>query len=435
MVLDTKEKPFHCRYCGRRYARKFVKLVTILSSDHTKTILQSHRDLVNRHEKSFHPHADGLSLSKRVHPSEDQNDVIMSEIPSLPTPPSPLSETCSERADCPSRSPWIEDYNQTVSLQMMSPPDLDTMLVDVAKHKLGESIQDVVNPDHAAVLSLLRTDQQVDDTSLLQTLNEQNVSLGDRCSPGSSHLASRPHDIAGHEQWDTATMTCSTTDYEDWLPASRTGPSDVAQASYIAQNMFSDRFDLFTIKSIALNHAALDADLSTYLEDPSAGFQNQIQGFSTHDPVNLKAALPESTSLPIEASILNVGLPSSDHPSILLKMPSLLKETPRAMLTPPTLNENIYHAIMASIRHQIPLTSDMEPLLSIRDMRQFLKCYLVCFHRHCPIIHLPSLNLEAVPCHLIMAMCAIGALYRLRRKTAHDLWQCANQMCEKVRVT
>jgi hypothetical protein len=171
------------------------------------------------------------------------------------------------------------------------------------------------------------------------------------------------------------------------------------------------------------------------LEEPSAGFRNQIQRFSTHDPVGLKAELPESASLPIEASVLNVGIPGSSHPSILPRMPSLLKETPRRTLTPPTLNENIYHTIMASIRHQIPLTSDMEPLLSLQDMQQFLRCYVNCFHRHCPIIHLPSLNLEAVPCHLIMAMCAIGALYRLRRKTAHDLWQCANQMCDQVRVT
>jgi hypothetical protein len=359
----------------------------------------------------------------------------MSEMPSLPTPPSQLSETCSETADSQSRLPCIEEYNQTVSLQMMSPPESDTMLVDVAKHKLGENIQDVVNPDHATNLSLLRTDQQVDDTSLLQTLNEQNVSLGDRFSPGSSQSAYGAQDISGNEQWDASNMTCPATDYEDWLPASIVGASDIAQASYTAQDMFPDSFDLFTIESIALNHAALDADLSTYLEEPLTGLRDQIQSLSTHDTVGLKAALPGSTSLPIEASVLNIGIPGSSHPSVLLSMPSLLKEIPRKTLTPPTLNENIYHAIMASVRHQMPSTSGMEPLLSLQDMRQFLKCYLVCFHRHCPIIHLPSLNFEAVPCHLIMAMCAIGALYRLRRKTAHELWQCANQMCEKVRVT
>jgi hypothetical protein len=434
-VLDTKEKPFHCRYCGRRYARKFVKLVTILSYDHTKTFLPSHRDLVNRHEKSFHPHADGLILSKRLCSSEDQTDVTMSELPSLPTPPSQPFEACSETADFQSRSPWDEEYNRTVSLQTMSPPNSDTMPIDLTKHKLGVNIQDTLDLEDAAVRSLVGKYQQVDDTSLLLILNEQNVLLRDRYSPGSSHPAPGPQEISGNEQWDASNTTCTTTDYEDWLPASIIGASDIAQNSYTEQNMFPDRFDLFTIESIALNHAALDADLSTYMEEPSAGFRNQIQRFSTHDPVGSKAALPESASLPIEASVLNVGIPGSSHPSILLRMPNLLKETPRRTLTPATLNENIYHTIMASIRHQIPLTSDMEPLLSLQDMHQFLKCYLICFHRHCPIIHLPSLNLEAVPCHLIMAMCAIGALYRLRRKTAHDLWQCANQMCEKVRVT
>jgi hypothetical protein len=431
-VSDTKEKPFHCRYCGRRYARKFVKLVTILSSDHTKTILQSYRDLVNRHEKSFHPHADGLILSERLCSSEDQTDVTMSEMPSLPTPPSQPFEACSETADLQSRSPWDDEYNKPVSL---SPPHPETMSIDVTKHKSGVNIQDTLHPEDAAVLSLVRTDQQVDDTSLLLNLNEQNVSIGNGYSPGSPHPASGPHDISGNEQWDTYNMTCSASDYGDWLLASRTGPSDIVQDLDANQDIFPDRFDLFTIESIALNHAALDADLSTYLEEPSAGFRNQIQGLFTNDPLGLKAALPESASLPIEASVLNVGISGSSHPSILSRMPSLLKESPRKTLTPPTLNENIYQGIMASIRHQIPLTSNMEPLLSLQDMQQFLRCYLICFHRHCPIIHLPSLDLKAVQCHLMMAMCAIGALYRLRRKTAHDLWQCANQMCEKVRVT
>lgn len=33
MIPDTKEKPFHCRYCGRRYARKFVQIVPDMSQD------------------------------------------------------------------------------------------------------------------------------------------------------------------------------------------------------------------------------------------------------------------------------------------------------------------------------------------------------------------------------------------------------------------
>jgi len=145
--------------------------------------------------------------------------------------------------------------------------------------------------------------------------------------------------------------------------------------------------------------------------------------------------MPESASPAIEASALNLDITGPRSPGVFTRMPSLLKETPRRTLAPPTLDEPLYHAIMASVRLQTSMTTDMEPLLSLQDMQQFLKCYLTCFHRHVPIIHLPSLNLETAPCHLVLAICAIGALYRLRRKTAYGLWQCANQICKKVWVT
>jgi hypothetical protein len=358
----------------------------------------------------------------------------MSEIRSLPTPPSQNFDTCSEKADYGSRSPSNEEhnmeYNITMSLDMTSPPLSDTMPVDVATCEFGRDLADTVDLDGTTALSLLMTDRQVHDISPPQTSDKQDLSLDLEYGSENPQLSTAPQNVLSHQAWNTANASYPMTGYGDWSPTSRTKGSHTTLEPY----MFPDEFDLIAIDSMTLNHAALDADLSTYLNEPGSEPFNQIQGLTTQESVSSDIAPPESAPLPIEASALNVGMSGLQSSSLLLRMPSLLKETPRKTLSPPTLNENIYRSIMASVRVETIMTTDAEPLLSLQEMQHFLKSYLVCFHRHCPIIHLPTLSLEAIPSHLILAICAIGALYRLRRKTAHDLWQCADQMCDKVCV-
>jgi hypothetical protein len=323
------------------------------------------------------------------------------------------------------------EYNITMSLDMTSPPLSDTMPVDVATCEFGRDPSDTVDLDDTTVLPLLVTDRQVHDMSPPQVLDNHDLSLDTQYSPENSQLLTASQNILNREAWITANASYPMTGYEDWLPTSRNKGSHTALEPY----MFPDEFDLIAIDSMALNHAALDADLSTYLSEPGLEPFDQIQELTAQQSISSDAALPESAPLPIEASALNVGIPGSQSSNLLLKMPSLLKETPRKTLPPPTLNENIYRSIMTSVRLQTTMTTDTEPLLSLQEMQQFLKCYLICFHRHCPIIHMPTLSLESVPPHLVLAICAVGALYRLRQKTAHDLWQCADQMCDKVRMS
>lgn len=68
LQTDTQEKPLHCRYCGRRYARKYVDH-NVFSTVYLELIVA--RDLVNRHEKSFHPLAD------KINPDLSENDVTV----------------------------------------------------------------------------------------------------------------------------------------------------------------------------------------------------------------------------------------------------------------------------------------------------------------------------------------------------------------------
>ena len=231
-------------------------------------------------------------------------------------------------------------------------------------------------------------------------------------------------------EFNATDMTRSIPSFEDWLTGTSAGDAHF-QSLRGHHNMGAEEFDLITMDSMALNNAALDADLSTYMDHYATSSWDSIQGNSARHTLHTPFAMPESSSLPIEASAMNVGMESPQSSDILLRMPSLLKETPRRSLDPPIIEEDTYYAIMTSMKEYMPITAEMDPVLSLQDMQQYMKCYLVCFHRHCPVIHLPSLDLRAVP-GLVLAMCAIGALYRLRRKTAHDLWQCASNICEKV---
>lgn len=70
------------------------------------------------------------------------------------------------------------------------------------------------------------------------------------------------------------------------------------------------------------------------------------------------------------------------------------------------------------------------PIRNIMD--RFLSSYLTCFHDHFPIIPVASLKLTNVPAPLVIAMCAIGALFRLDRKHATNLRDWVDQALASV---
>jgi len=58
-------------------------------------------------------------------------------------------------------------------------------------------------------------------------------------------------------------------------------------------------------------------------------------------------------------------------------------------------------------------------------IQKSIQSYLDCFHPHLPIFHVPTMDLASMPSPLVLSMCAIGALYRLERKTAGLLFTIA----------
>lgn len=92
-------------------------------------------------------------------------------------------------------------------------------------------------------------------------------------------------------------------------------------------------------------------------------------------------------------------------------------------------NEEIHRRICDDIRMRVAGLGLAETLLpTLTDLQQFSSGYLEGFHRHFPIIHLHSFDPYQVPSPLIMAVCSIGAQYRLRRDKAKNFFVLAGTM-------
>lgn len=97
---------------------------------------------------------------------------------------------------------------------------------------------------------------------------------------------------------------------------------------------------------------------------------------------------------------------------------------------PPTLvfTEVMRTKLMEDLSRRLPpekLTDFRLPVAIA--LQKCFRTFVDAFHVHLPIFHLPSMDLERTPSPLVLAMCAIGALYRLERKVAASLYHKADQ--------
>jgi hypothetical protein len=70
-------------------------------------------------------------------------------------------------------------------------------------------------------------------------------------------------------------------------------------------------------------------------------------------------------------------------------------------------------------------------LFHVKELREFINSYIISFHQHLPFIHLPSfspVNKFNTPSPLALAVASIGALYRLKRRRAHEFYELTEKM-------
>ena len=116
-----------------------------------------------------------------------------------------------------------------------------------------------------------------------------------------------------------------------------------------------------------------------------------------------------------------------------IRLPMILQEKSE---NPPRLSvdENAFQALFIDYKQRSRSLDVQFPLKSSRELQHFLNGYLDCFHRHLPILHLPTLKLSEAPSPLILAMCCIGALYRLERQKARRIYQSAAAVADTLHM-
>lgn len=155
----------------------------------------------------------------------------------------------------------------------------------------------------------------------------------------------------------------------------------------------------------------------------------------TSDPGLSQFLCPSNVSI---GSSLGQSLnPKSDYGTEKLeqqRLPVILKEKCE-VLPHLIIDEAAFRALSSDIDHRLGTHGAKIAVPNRRELQHFFDGYLGCFHQHLPIMHLPTLEVSMTPSPLILAMCCIGALYRLERRKAREIYLTAVRIMETFATT
>lgn len=113
----------------------------------------------------------------------------------------------------------------------------------------------------------------------------------------------------------------------------------------------------------------------------------------------------------------------SRDPSNLTRSLPIIRQEKSVQSPRYLINETDFEKIHGDASVQLGNPGPDRNLFELSELQQFIRSYVECFHIHLPFIHLPSFSPLDTPSPLILAMASIGALYRLRRRRAYDLFR------------
>lgn len=194
-------------------------------------------------------------------------------------------------------------------------------------------------------------------------------------------------------------------------------PGDASNTDFTSNGGMLD-IDFFSMPTIDEQYFGVDQAMSDSLfsiGDVTAR-GNEKQGFTVLSPLR-------QNELPSPASS---DSSRPQHPPLLN-----LSNGPKPAISVLGLDSSSYATILRAIQaHMRP--SQKVALPNLGRLQQFITSYIKCFHSHYPILHLPSVTSELPYPPLLLAISAIGALYRLNRGTAWQLWKYAHALIESV---
>ncbi|KAK1623736.1 hypothetical protein BDP81DRAFT_358550 [Colletotrichum phormii] len=395
----TNEKPYACQYCLKTYSRK---------------------DLVTRHEKTLHAEHNSKVI-------DDPSDDDASE-----------EETSSERDHPPKRHRAYRTPLSQPSLgdgprrDSCSSTLVSNSIVVATQHKSKSRETQQFPPRGQAAL----TPPQTHDASTSNSADALDM-----------FFDTNPGIIFGHSQPQGLPMTQGfvfnrlrnqlsegTTDRDRMInghpqlteeDGSGLGPLDSFLADPTSQPILPMSEETFDYTH---DFGFLDAPDWMGLSNPDTGLEasNDSNASSLEQPCSSERSLHQADKQSQSGALKSRSQAVSER-----NLPRLLenKRSPKPSLT---MDKPLHDSICRDVNKRLTgpdISKDIPPL---KACQSFLSSYVECFHCHLPLIHIQTISHGDIPSPLILAMCSIGALYRLDRRRARRLWDLALRLIEPI---
>ncbi|PNS14175.1 hypothetical protein CAC42_6688 [Sphaceloma murrayae] len=375
--IHTQERPYSCRFCSRGYARK---------------------DLVVRHERTLH--ADEQALHAEVGQ------------PSPPASgdgekPAKRRKTNASTSDTGSRRGSLAaSQNGTIVTDIFPSPDSS----NVVDYFDGSNVHD---QSHVSLEGISAFHEHDDSTIVVNTDSAPTLPPQSIAEPDTSHNISMHADESSFDFFSTdafddsglANMNFDGIDIFDMLPS--------IQQDVTAQSRPSQTPQGSSTGPLVFTPSPLPQDAQIPPKEPLRQTDSAIShSVGTSDRTRRDSNETTSTSQ-MELSLPNI----QKHPSV---------KAPPIRITPQTRSTLIHDlATRLGPGHNAELPSEV-------ILEKCLRAYLDCCHIHMPFLHLRTFKVNKCPSPLLLAMCAIGSLYRLERSIAGDLFEKASKALERT---
>ena len=167
------------------------------------------------------------------------------------------------------------------------------------------------------------------------------------------------------------------------------------------------------------------AGLDVQTTSPDASSQNAAETYWTSEFSSEHAAAPC-------LSITEDGMLSIND--TLARLPRLIRER-RCDHRPIIIDQDARTALLSDLRTRLPLCNVEVEIPNPQRLQSFIRQFFNGFHSHLPIFHVPTFDVVKTPSPLVLAMCSIGALYHLERRTASCLRRLANDALHQTHTS
>ncbi|KAF7553268.1 hypothetical protein G7Z17_g3761 [Cylindrodendrum hubeiense] len=396
----TREKPFSCRYCRKSYSRK---------------------DLVTRHERTLHAdHADRVlpitieaDQSSEASPSEldeDERQHPADACLSHQTLPSPGNEIA-----------LADSENRRASYASTLPPADEIIVRSQSSVGMDDGLP------HAQQEAAILTPPSLPPTTMPDPPQSSHTSL----SAGLLEAGFDVYNPVAHLPMQIGTGHSPSRYSDQSGTAHREQHQAVDQQSYHQSQNSAPQPPMVEPDMLYVDLAPLPDGTFQFTPDLTLFDGPDWPDLQTSRPVDLGGTAQSkemaSHTNVVDGNVQFNGFMDIETPQLtpVFEPPKnlpFLREEKRALNPTLTVDYAVHTSILKDLAERLMPQHAADDIPSAKLCQSFLSSYVECFHSHMPVIHLPTFCLTTTPSPLILAMCSIGALYRLDRRRARRLY-------------